>query len=242
MVGGFAHGVSTLLRGQSLWRRRPRLMLLGLLPALVVALVLLALLITLVVYAGDVVTWATPFADGWASGVRTVARVLIEIVLLVGAVMLGMVSFTGLTLAVGDPFYERISLAVERELGGDVPERGVGWVRGVIDGLVLTLVGVALAVVVFVVGLLPFVGAVAGTVLGVVVSGRLLAGELVARPLEARGLDRSARSALLRPCSGAMLGFGVAVQLCVLVPFGAVLVMPGAVAGATYLAREALEG
>lgn len=241
-VGGFGHGVGTLLRGQSLWRRRPRLMLLGLVPALIVAAVLLALVVTLVVYAGDLVTWATPFADGWASGVRTLARVLIEVVLVVGAVVLAMVSFTGLTLAVGDPFYERIWLAVEHELGGDVPERGVGWVRGALDGLVLASVGVALGAAVFVVGLLPFVGAVAGTVLGVVVSGRLLAGELVARPLEARGLDRRARAALLRPHSAALLGFGVAVQLCILVPFGAVLVMPGAVAGATYLVREALEG
>ena len=36
------------------------------------------------------------------------------------------------------------------------------------------------------------------------------------------------------------LGFGVATQACFFVPFGGVLVMPVAVAGATVLAREIL--
>jgi CysZ protein len=38
-----------------------------------------------------------------------------------------------------------------------------------------------------------------------------------------------------------MLGFGVMVQLCFLVPFGAVLMMPAAVVGSTMLAREVLD-
>ncbi|GAB2984413.1 EI24 domain-containing protein [Nocardioides montaniterrae] len=241
-VGGFWHGVRLLLRGQGLWRRNPRLMLLGLVPALLVGAVLLAAFVSLAVYVDDVVTWATPFLDGWASGLRSFVRVLIEIVVVVGALVLAFVSFTGLALAVGDPFYERIWLAVEHEIGGEVPERGVGWFRGALDGLFLVGVGLVCSVAVFVIGLLPVLGAVIGAVLGVVVSGRLLAGELVSRGLEARGLDRRARSEVLRARRGAMIGFGTAVQLCFLVPGGAVLVMPGAVAGATYLAREALDG
>ena len=85
MVGGFGHGVALLLRGQGLWRRRPGLMLLGLVPALLVAIVMIAALITLLVYADDLVDWATPFADGWASGVRGTFRVLLEVTLVGGA-------------------------------------------------------------------------------------------------------------------------------------------------------------
>jgi CysZ protein len=240
-VGGFGHGVGLLLRGQSLWRRRPALMLLGVLPALLVAVVMVGLFVVLLAYADDLVTWATPFADDWSAGVRQALRVLAELVVLVGSGFLFVISFTGLTMAVGDPFYERIWLAVEHEIGGTVPDRGVGWVRGAADGLVLVGVGLLASAVVFLLGLLPVVGAVIGAVLGVLVSGRALAGELVSRGLEARGLDRRARAALLAPHRGALLGFGVAVQLCFLVPLGAVLVMPGAVAGATYLAREALD-
>ena len=38
-----------------------------------------------------------------------------------------------------------------------------------------------------------------------------------------------------------VLGFGVATQLCFLVPLGAVATMPAAVAGSTLLARSLLE-
>ncbi|MBM0124907.1 EI24 domain-containing protein [Pimelobacter simplex] len=239
---GFGRGARYLLRGLRLWRERPALMLLGIVPALIVAAFVAAALVVLVLYADDVVGWATPFADDWDDAVRGLFRGALYVLVLVGAVMLAIVTFTGLTLAVGDPFYEKIWKEVELSLGGDVPDRGVGWIRGAIDGLVLVALGIGTAIVVFVVGLLPVIGTVVGAVLGLVVAGRLLAGELVSRPLEARGMDRAARAALMRRHRGAMLGFGVCVQACFFVPFGGILVMPAAVAGATYLAREALEG
>lgn len=239
---GFGRGAGYLLRGLRLWRERPSLMLLGIVPALIVAAFVFALLVVLVLYADDVVAWATPFADDWDDAVRGVFRGALYLVVLVGAVMLAIVTFTGLTLAVGDPFYEKIWKEVELSLGGDVPDRGIGWIRGAVDGLVLVALGIGTAIVVFLIGLLPVIGTVVGAVLGLVVAGRLLAGELVSRPLEARGMDRAARAALMRSHRAAMLGFGVCVQACFLVPFGGILVMPAAVAGATYLAREALEG
>ncbi len=239
---GFGRGAGFLLRGLRLWRERPRLMLLGIVPAAIVALLVVALLVVLLVFADDVIAWATPFADDWSDTVRSVFRIALLLVVLAGAVMLAIVTFTGLTLAVGDPFYERIWKEVELSLGGEVPDKGVGWLRGALDGLALVGLGIAMAVVVFVLGLLPLVGTILGATLGLVVSGRLLAGELVSRPLEARGMDRAARAALMRRHRGALLGFGVCVQACFLVPLGGILVMPAAVAGATYLAREALEG
>lgn len=237
---GFGRGIGFLVRGLRMWRERPRLMLLGIVPALIVAVLVGAALVTLVLVADDLIDWATPFADGWSDAPRGLFRGALYLLVLVGAGMLAIVTFTGLTLAVGDPFYEKIWKEVELSIGGDVPERGVGWVRGAIDGLVLVALGLATAVGVFVIGLLPVVGSVVGAVLGLVVSGRLLAGELVSRALEARGMGRAAQAALLRPHRGAMLGFGVCVQACFLVPGGGILVMPAAVAGATYLAREAL--
>lgn len=238
---GFGQGAGFLVRGLRLWRERPRLMLLGIVPALIVGVLLAGAFVALAVYADDLIDWATPFADDWADAVRSLFRLLLWLLVLVGAAMLAIVTFTGLTLAVGDPFYEKIWKEVELSLGGDVPDRGVGWLRGALDGVVLVLMGLATAVLVFLIGLLPLVGAVIGFVLGLVLAGRLLAGELVSRPLEARGMDRVQRAALMRQHRGAMLGFGVCVQACFLVPLGGIAVMPAAVAGATYLAREALE-
>lgn len=238
---GFGRGAGFLLRGMRLWRERPSLMLLGIIPAVIVAVLVAALFAVLVMFADDAIAWATPFADDWNGTIRSLLRAVLFVLVLVGMGMLSIVTFTGLTLAVGDPFYERIWKEVEVSLGGEVPGKGVGWLRGIADGLTLVALGLATAVAVFLISLLPVVGAVVGAALGLFVAGRLLAGELVSRPLEARGMDRAARSALMKEHRGAMLGFGVCVQACFLIPLGGILVMPAAVAGATYLARAALD-
>lgn len=241
MPRGALAGAAHLGQGLTTWRRRPRLMLLGVAPALVVLALLGAALVVLLLVAGDLAASATPFADGWATPLRTVLRVGLAIALLLAAGFLATVTFTAITLAVGDPFYERIWRAAEADLGGPAPEGGLGWWRSLRDSGVLLVVGLVSGVVVLVLGLLPVVGAVLGALLGVVVAGRLLASELLARPLEARGMDRHARRQLLGAHQAEVLGFGVATQLCFLVPLGAVLVMPAAVVGATSLARDLLD-
>ncbi len=89
---------------------------------------------------------------------------------------------------------------------------------------------------------IPVVGTILAAVLGVIFTARILATELTTRPLEARGLARSERLAALRTRRPRVLGFGIAVQLCFLVPGGAILAMPVAVAGATHLARHLIGG
>lgn len=238
---GAAAGFSHFLGGLGEWRRRPGLMLLGIVPAILVLLLLTAAFVTLLFFVDDLVAWATPFADDWGDTVRRGLRLLLGLVVLAGAAFLSVMTFTGLTLTVGDPIYEKVWRETERDLGGPVPEDGLSWMESARDSLVLVVLGVATAVCVFVIGLVPVVGTLAGPVLGVLFAGRLLARELVSRPLAARGLDRDAQNQLLRPHQGALLGFGAGVQLCFLVPGGAVLMMPAAVAGATRLAREVLE-
>lgn len=234
-------GPSYLLRGLGTWRRRPGLMLLGMVPALLVLVAVVAALVALLLHVGDLVAWATPFADDWTGGLRDLLRLGLAVLVVLGFVVVSSLTFTAITLTVGDPFYERIWAETERMLGGEVPDQGPGFWKSVKDGAALAGTGLLLGLGVFVLGLLPVVGAVVGLVLGVTVSGRLLAGELLSRPLEARGMDRVARAEVLRRDRATVLGFGVATQLCFLVPLGAVAVMPAAVAGATMLARDLLE-
>ncbi len=238
---GAGHGFGCFLRGLGLWRHRPGLMLLGMVPAVLVLLVFASAFVALLFLVDDLVGWATPFADGWDDSPRMAFRALLGIAVLLGAGLLAMMTFTGLTLAVGDPFYDRIWRQTELMVGGDVPDHGVSWWRSARDALTLVGLGALTSLMVFALGFVPVVGTIAGPVLGVLLSGRLLARELVSRPLEARGMDRAAQNEVLRGRPGALLGFGGAVQLCFLVPGGAVLVMPAAVAGATLLAREALD-
>lgn len=234
-------GVGYVLRGFSMWRRRPGLMLLGMVPALLVSLVLLAAYVVLLVQLPDLVRWLTPFVDDSEDLVRVLVRLSVTLVIAVGALALAASTFVGLTLVVGDPFYARIWRETELMIGGAVPDGELGTRRAARDALVLMVVGLAASAVVVAVGLLPLVGTVIGALLGLAVSGWLLAGDLLARPLEARGLDAAQRTALARGRRPWVLGFGVTVQAFFLVPLGAVLVMPAAVVGATMLARDLVE-
>ncbi len=241
MVGRFFSGVGMLLRGFGFWGRRPGVMMLGVIPAAIVFLLIVAGLSTLAVNLAGIADWMTPFADGWVDPWPMVVQVLVGAVLFGGAVVFAALTFTALTLIVGDPFYERIWRAVEGSVGGPVPEQGTGFWRTVRDGLGLIGLALVTAIGVGLVGFIPVVGAVLAPVLGVVLSGRLLAMELTSRPFEARGMDGPQRRAILRGHRAQLFGFGIATQLCFMVPLGAIIAMPAAVAGSTFLARSALD-
>lgn len=236
-----AAGAGLLLRGFGLWRTRPALMLLGMLPPLIVFSGGVALLVAAAFGLGPLVTWATPFADSWDPTWSALLRGALGALIFVGLVAIGVLAFTGLTLAIGDPFYERIWRETEVLLGDAPAGEGLGFGRALRDALVLVVAGIGVGALVFVIGLIPVVGGIAGAVIGTVLSGRVLAAELVTRPLEARGIGRRESRELLRGSRAEQLGFGVATQLLFLVPLGAIVTMPAAVSGATLLARRALE-
>lgn len=240
-VPEFFAGFGVLLQGFRVWRQRPALMALGLVPALIVAAVLGTLLIVVLLNIDAIATFVTPFADAWDPGAGRIVRLGVALAILAGVVILAIFGFTGLTLLVGDPFYERIWREVEDELGGLPETKGPGFWRTVGDTLALGLRAVCTAVLVALVGLIPVVGAPIAAVLGLLVSGRLIARELTARPLEARGLTAGDRARVLGTRAARVTGFGVAVNLCFLIPGGAIVAMSAAVAGATFLARDTLE-
>jgi CysZ protein len=237
----FFLGVSTLLRGFSYWRRTPGAMALGLIPAGIVFAILVVLIVLLVVNLDPVTIFLTGFADSWDERWRNLLRIGFGLALIVALVVLYAFSFTALTLLIGDWFYERIWRAVETDLGGFTatgPEPGF-W-RSSLDAARLVVRAIFTGLLIVLLGLVPLVGTVLAVVVGTVLSGRLVALELTTRPLEARGMPRRQRRQSLRSSSPRVLGFGVAVHLCFLIPGGAIIVMPAAVAGATVLARHAL--
>jgi len=241
----FVRGMALLGRGFAFWRRRPGLMALGLIPAAIVGALLLAGVIALGLALPGITVAITPWAEGWPGLWATVIRFTIGTAMVGAALVLVAVSFTALTLIIGEPFYDRIWRSVERDLahtdGAAVIEAGYGFWRSVLDGIGLFVRGVAIAVLAALLGLIPVVGGVLGTVFAVLLTGWLLADELSSRALTARGLDHPTRRALMRRHRARVLGFGVATQLCFMVPLGAVATMPAAVAGSTALARSLLE-
>jgi len=230
-----------LVRGFAYWRRRPGLMLLGLVPALIVGLLLLGGLIALGAFLPGLTEALTPFAAGWPSLWATVVRITIGTAVVGAALVLVAISFTALTLLLGEPFYERIWRAVEADQGDGSLGAPYGFWRSVGDALSLFGRGVLIAALALVLGFIPVGGGAVSAIVGVTLTGWVVADELSSRGLTARGLNPAERRSLRRGNAARVLGFGVATQLCFLVPLGAVATMPAAVAGSTLLARSLLE-
>lgn len=239
---GFFTGVGFLGRGIGMYARSPRLMLLGLIPAFISFAVLVAAFLAMLYLVDDVVGWITPFADNWSSGLRSGFRLLAMVGIAAVWVILSVLLFAALTLLIGQPFYEAISKRVEDRLGGVPGEINVSFwkslPRTIVDSLRLALMAAVFGVLVFLLGLIPVVGAVTTPVLGATLGGWVLVLELTGVPFERRGLRYRDRKRMLKQRRPMAIGFGAATFVCFLIPLGAVLVMPAAVAGATLLSRR----
>lgn len=235
-------GARYMLRGQRWVLRHPRWLGFGLLPALIALVLYAAALAALALYAGDLVSWATPFADDWSPGRRSVLRTTLAVLAFGGGLALAALTFTAVTLLIGDPFYEALSGRVEEDEGGapdgpDLPLWRELW-RSLRDSLYVLMCALACAVPLFLLGFVPGLGQTVVPVAGVAVSGFFLTAELTSVALQRRGVPVRARLRLLRGRLPLVLGFGVPLALAFLVPLAAVPLMPGAVAGATLLARD----
>ncbi len=241
-VGDFFAGIWLLLRGFGMYARSPRLMLIGLVPALIAFVLLAGGFLALVMWDSRIAVWLTPYADGWASGLRETARAIVEIALLGAWLLLSVLLFTAITLVIGQPFYEAISKSVDDKLGGLPDEINVPFwrtlPRNIVESVRLVVVTASAAAVIFLVELIPVAGQIIGPLLGALLGGWAIVLELTGVPFERRGLRLRHRRQMLRARRSLALGFGVAAFVCFLIPGVDILIMPAAVAGATLLSRR----
>ncbi|WP_432139261.1 MULTISPECIES: EI24 domain-containing protein [unclassified Streptomyces] len=239
---GFRH----LVAGQRWVARHGRAYGFGLLPALITLVLYGAALVALAVWGDDLVAWATPFADDWASPWQGLFRGLLTAALFVLGLLLAVLTFTAVTLLVGQPFYDALSQAVDRDVSpdGTAPQSGRPlwrelWISARDSLRILARAGLW-ALLLFAAGFIPFAGQSVVPVVGLFVTGFFLTEELTAVALQRRRVDLRDRLALLRARKTLVWGFGTPLALAFLVPFVAVFLMPGAVAGATLMARDLL--
>ncbi len=218
----------------------------GLIPGLITLVLYAAALVALALWGTDLVTWATPFADDWSSPWLGLFRGFLTAVLFALALLLSVITFTAATLVIGQPFYESLSEKVDRDVSpdGTAPESGLPLWRELListrDSLRIVARAVVWGVLLFALGFIPFVGQTVVPVIGFFVTGFFLTEELTAVALQRRNIVVRDRLTMLRSRRMLVWGFGTPLALAFLVPFVAVFLMPGAVAGATLMARDLL--
>jgi CysZ protein len=239
-------GFTYLLRGQRWVARHGKQYGFGLLPGLITLFLYAAALTALALWGEDGVTWATPFADRWPSPWPGLFRGFLTAVLFALGLLLAVITFTAVTLLIGQPFYENLSEKVDRDVSpdGTAPESGLPlwrelWISAR-DSLRIVIRALLWGVLLFACGFVPFVGQTVVPVIGFFVTGFFLTEELTAVALQRRGVELRARLTLLRSRKTLTWGFGTPLALAFLVPLVAVFLMPGAVAGATLMARDLL--
>jgi CysZ protein len=243
-VRDFFKGVGFFGRGLTILLRSPRLLLLGALPAALTALLLLGGVIALGYWIDDLAALVTPFADDWADGLRTAVRLAAGVALFAAALVVGLLSFSALTLAVGAPFYELIAEKVEDDLGAAPSEEELPWWRllwwGLRDGLRLVLRSLLFTIPLVVAGFIPVVGQTIVPVLMALVTAWFLTLELVAVSFYRRGMDLRQRRAVVSRRRALALGLGLPASLLCAIPLAAIIFMPVAFVGGVLLANETL--
>ncbi|SFM71154.1 CysZ protein [Streptomyces sp. cf124] len=239
-------GFQYLVQGQRWVARHGKQYGFGLIPGLITLVLYIAALVALAVWGPDFVTRATPFADDWSSPWPGLFRGLLTAVLFALALALAVITFTAVTLLIGQPFYENLSEKVDRDVSpdGTAPESHLPlwqelWISAR-DSLRILARALVWAILLFALGFVPFVGQTVVPVVGFFVTGFFLTEELTAVALQRRRVELRDRLALLRSRRTLIWGFGTPLGLAFLVPFVAVFLMPGAVAGATLMARDLL--
>jgi CysZ protein len=239
----FFTGIGLLGKGLGMYARSPGLMLLGMLPALLAFVLLAAGFVVVIYFIGPEARALTWFAGSWPKDARDLVRLFAAVAIIGVSGFLAIIVYTGLTLLIGDPFYEKISQRVEGRLGG-IPGGAVNlpfWRelrRSIGESIRLIGFSVVVGVLLFVGGLLPAVGQTVVPVIAAFIGGWALTVELTGIPFARRGLRLRDRRRILRQHRWLALGFGVSVFVCFFIPLGAVLVMPAAVIGATLLTRR----
>jgi CysZ protein len=243
-VRDFFTGVRYFWRGFGLLLRRPKLLLIGMLPAILTTAILLGGTIALIANLRDLAAQVTPFADHWSAGWQQAIRLAAGLTLVSAAVLLGLVGFAAATLTIGGPFYEHIAERIEDDLGVAEGHADLSWWRlllsGIRDGIALLLRSLLFTTLLLIAGFIPVIGQSAVPVLVALVTAWFIALEVVAVPFYRRGIGLRGRTAILRRRRMLAIGLGLPAALLCMIPLMAIVVMPVAFAGGVLVALDAL--
>lgn len=116
------------------------------------------------------------------------------------------------------------------QVGSPLEPRREGATRVLGSALLGLFTGIPLAIMVFLLSLIPVIGFVLSWVVAAVAAGREFGEDLVAPTLQDDAVIAANRNRIA--------GFGMVANLMILIPFAGMFAMPVAVAGATALATK----
>lgn len=202
----------------------------ALLSAVIVWIILAAAVITFAVFLPSIIVAITPFADNWHATWATIFRVGAALGLLAAVLYLATKLFRSLAVVVGEHSYVRLRRAVAHHANSGLEPRRANTARMLGSSLLGLITGIPLAIIVFLLSLIPVVGFILSWILAAVAAGREFGEDLVSPTLHDEAMIAANRIRIA--------GFGIAANLTILIPIVGMLAMPVAVAGATALATR----
>lgn len=226
--------------------QRPRLIILGMVPPLIVTVVYVIAGLFVIPWIVDTVPTALgAWMGAWPSWLVTVLTFAMMIVTLAALALIAGVAFTTLTLAIGGPIYDRISQIIDIEVLGveEIVEDGLGVavMRSISQSVVILALSLTVALATLIIGLIPVIGTASSLIGGLGLGGLLVTTELLGGPFGRRGLpDLGQRWAAMKANPVEVISFGVPAQFVLSIPFVGVLAFPFFAAGASVLAHKLL--
>ena len=214
-------------------------------------LVLVPALINIVLFAGALwfvlggaddllgTWWAKPALETW---IDWLWRGLWYVAWLVALVLGVVLAYVGVLLVggiVASPFNDALSERTETALTGraEVPQPGETFLGGVLrsvgSAIAITAIYGVLVGPVLLLNLVPVLGSVAATILGVLLGGFFVALEYADTVFGRYGLSLGEKFRLLRADKALAFGFGLGASLLLMIPLLNFLVIPIAVVGGT---------
>lgn len=231
-----ARGASDVSKGIAVLRKHPDLWKWLLAPAAMSLAILVALIASIVHFVDPLVG---SIVGHLPHVVASLAGTLLAIIVVVLMATGGLLVFVALAGVVSGPFNELLSERIEARLRGHAVPPFVmrQFVReaslGVVHGLRRLVVAVVATILVFAIGMIPGIGAVAALVLGLWFASRAAAYDCYDAVLARRGMAYGAKLAYLAEHRARTLGLGATVTAMLFVPGLNLIALGLGTAGAT---------
>lgn len=234
-------GARDVARGFAFLNKHPRLWGYVVAPAMVTAVILIGIVVTIMATAGSLVALVTAWMP---DRIAAFADWLVWGVVLTGLVLGGLLVFVSVAGVLAGPFSELLSEQIEEQVTGR-PAPGfsaAAFVRGAIRGighalrrLVVLVLGAALL---FALGLIPVVGTIAALAIGGYIAARGAAYDSYDAVMSRRDLAYRAKVVYLAKRRPRTLGLGATVAAMLFVPGLNLVALGLGAAGATLAALD----